>query len=62
MQVVVGDQLTCRNIRSSKLWRQVEVMHKDKLTWANEMAGSYAVDIYTISVFDVHKHVAFYLR
>ena len=35
--IIVGDQLTCKNIRASKLWRQPEVDVKDRLTWANEL-------------------------
>ena len=39
MQVVIGDQLTCKNLRSSKIWRQPESIEKDKLTWACESPG-----------------------
>ena len=37
--MVVGDQLTCKNIRSSKRWRQPELNAKDRLTWVNEVPG-----------------------
>ncbi len=39
MQIVIGDQLTCKVIRGCKLWRQYEVDKKDRLAWANEMPG-----------------------
>ena len=38
-QIIVGDQLTCKVIRGSKLWRVPEPDPKDKLTWANEIPG-----------------------
>ena len=40
-QIVVGDQLTCKVIRGCKLWRwrQGEIEHKDRLSWANEVPG-----------------------
>ena len=37
--VVVGDQLTCKNIRGYKLWRASEVHTIDRLTWAHETPG-----------------------
>ena len=39
-QVVVGDQLTCKNIHSSKLWRQNEKNTVDTLAWAHETPGT----------------------
>ncbi len=39
MQVVIGDQLSCKNIRGSKLWRQTEVKPIDTLKWAHETPG-----------------------
>ena len=39
LQIVVGDQLTCKNIRGCGLWRLPEVDPKDKLTWAHEVPG-----------------------
>ena len=39
MQLVIGDQLTCKNIRGSKLWRVSEVNVTDRLTWAHETPG-----------------------
>ena len=39
MQLVTGDQLTCKNIRGSKLWKASEVNVTDRLTWAYETPG-----------------------
>ncbi len=39
MQVVVGDQATCKTIRASKLWRQTEIRSTDTLKWVNETPG-----------------------
>ena len=39
MQVVVGDQATCKTIRASKLWRQTEIRSIDTLKWVNETPG-----------------------
>lgn len=39
-QVIVGDQLTCKNIRGCKVWRQAELDLKDRLTWAHEVPGT----------------------
>ena len=36
---MIGDQLTCKNIRGCKLWRQPENDPKERLTWANEIPG-----------------------
>lgn len=44
MQIVVGDQLTCKNIRGCKLWRQPEVDPKERLGWAKEMPGGYLLE------------------
>ena len=38
-QVVVGDQLTCKNIRAMKAWTQTEVEPKNRLQWAHEVPG-----------------------
>ena len=37
MQLVVGDQLTLKNIRTSKLWRQAEVESHNRLSWVNKV-------------------------
>lgn len=39
--LVVGDQLTCKNIRGCKLWRQPEIDPKERLGWANEIPGEH---------------------
>lgn len=39
-QIVVGDQMTCKNIRGSKLWRQTEINAMDRLGWVNEVPGN----------------------
>lgn len=39
LQVVVGDQLTCKNIRAVKAWTQTEVEPKQRLQWAHEVPG-----------------------
>ena len=39
MQVIIGDQLTCKTIRGAKRWKLPEVDPKDKLTWACEIPG-----------------------
>ena len=44
-QIVVGDQLTCKVIRGCKLWRQGEIEHKDRLSWANEVPGVVYLEI-----------------
>jgi len=41
--MVVGDQMTCKNIRGSKLWRQTEVNSIDKLGWVNEVPGTHII-------------------
>lgn len=33
------DQLTCKVIEGSKMWRSPEPDPKDKLVWANEVPG-----------------------
>jgi hypothetical protein len=38
-QIVVGDQLTCKNIRGCKLWRMTENHPKDRLSWSCETPG-----------------------
>ena len=42
-QVVIGDQLTRKNIRGCKLWRQSELCVNDHLSWACEVPGKYPV-------------------
>lgn len=37
--MVIGDQLTCKNVRASRRWRQPEQDIKDRFTWAKEVAG-----------------------
>ena len=37
---MVGDQLTCTNVRASRRWRQPEQNIKDRFTWAKEVAGT----------------------
>ena len=36
---MIGDQLTCKNIRGCKLWRQPEIDPTERLTWTNEIPG-----------------------
>ena len=38
-QVVVGDQLTRKNIRGSKRWRSPEVTSTERLQWAHAVPG-----------------------
>lgn len=45
LQTLVGDQMTCKVIRSCKLWRQTEVDPKDRLTWAHEVPGTYTTKV-----------------
>ena len=52
-QMVVGDQLTCKNVRSSKRWRQPEVNVQDRLSWAKEVPGNEHVHTHV----HVHVHV-----
>ena len=40
LQIVVGDQLTCKVIRGCKHWVQVEPEAKNKLLWVNETPGN----------------------
>lgn len=37
--MVVGDQLTCKNIRAMKTWVQTEVESTQRLQWAHEVPG-----------------------
>ena len=46
IQVIVGDQLTCKVIRGSKVWRTPEPDPKDKFTWANETPGKVCDHVY----------------
>lgn len=39
LQGVVGDQLTCKNIRGAKRWRASDITDLDQLKWANEVPG-----------------------
>lgn len=39
-QVVVGDQLTCKNIRAMKAWTLTEAEQKHRLQWAHEVPGN----------------------
>jgi hypothetical protein len=39
IKVVVGDQLTCKNIRGAKQWRASDFTNTDRLNWANEVPG-----------------------
>ena len=47
----MGDQLTCKVIRSCKHWVQVEPEAKNKLLWANETPG---MDDYSTCLYKVH--------
>ena len=38
-KVVIGDQLTCKNIRGAKKWREPELVAINRLQWANEVPG-----------------------
>jgi len=38
-QVVIGDQMTCKNIRTGKLWMTPEIQAVNQLKWANEVPG-----------------------
>ena len=38
-QVVIGDQLTCKNLRAIKAWTMSEHEPKYRLHWANEVPG-----------------------
>ena len=61
MQVFVGDQLTCKNIRGAKLWRAPEINPENRLQWANETPGMYKmcvyVHLYYIMIGDKHEHM-----
>ena len=39
IKVVVGDQLTCKNIQAMKTWTQSEVEPRHRLQWAHEVPG-----------------------
>ena len=39
-QVVVGDQLTCKNVRGAKRWRASDLTDLEQLNWANEVPGN----------------------
>ena len=40
IKVVIGDQMTCKNIRGSKIWRQSEINSINKLSWVKEVPGT----------------------
>ena len=48
LKVVIGDQMTCKNIRGGKLWRQSEIHSINKLSWVKEIPGTINIimDIY----------------
>lgn len=39
MQIVIGDQLTCKIIRGARRWRESDITRKDRLEWALEVPG-----------------------
>ena len=39
LQIVVGDQMTCKNIRSARLLVQPEINPVKQLKWAHEIPG-----------------------
>lgn len=39
MQILIGDQLTCKIIRGAKKWRESEVIDIQRLQWAHEVPG-----------------------
>lgn len=43
IQVVIGDQLTCKNVRAMKEWIQTEIQAKDRLQWAHEVPGKFMI-------------------
>ena len=38
--MVVGDQLTCKNIRGVKFWRKPEIRPENTLSWVKEIPGT----------------------
>ncbi len=52
--MIVGDQLTCKHIQSSKRWRQPEVHAVDRLAWGKEVSGT--VTVYMQSIYVMHIH------
>lgn len=60
--MIIGDQLTCKNIRSSKQWRQPEVNEKDRLRWAKEVPGIYIIfTVQSVMYTQVYIHVHLYI-
>lgn len=51
-QVVVGDQLTCKNIRAMKDWLLTEMQQKNRLQWAHEVPGKLVIQ--TIVIINNH--------
>ena len=42
-QIIVGDQMTCKNIRSARSLVQAEISPVKRLKWANEVPGIYCM-------------------
>ena len=66
MQAIVGDQLTCKNIRSSKMWRQPEMKSKIGLDGhVNHQVGKYMqfICMYMYSRMYIHAiHAISYVK
>jgi hypothetical protein len=60
---VIGDQLTCKNIRGCKLWRQPEIDPIERLTWANEIPGVHFLEkVCTCATIDITGFNYYYRR
>ena len=53
--MVIGDQMTCKNMGSAKHWRQPEVNAQDRLTWVKEIPGIY-IHVYYVQRLHMHTH------
>ena len=57
LQVVVGDQMTCKNIRSARALMQPEINPLKQLNWVHEVPGK-QLHVYSfIYMYNVHVHV-----
>ena len=55
-QVVIGDQMTCKNIRGAKQWRQSEICSINKFSWVKEVPGITVLTVYNKTL-NMHNHV-----
>ena len=65
VQVIVGDQMTCKNIRSARVLMQPEINPINRLNWAHEVPGVdfhfLTVKLLSVCLICIHRGFPFYL-